>query len=176
MNKKMILLVVIIIAAVGLAGIGIGSYMSASNMKKEMAKQKEDAELEKTIEEKIEEKTSEENKKAAEKADAEKKEKAKKESLISAEEAYNGYTKKAPDNSESLECEITAKEKKIPSNVDQKAQGGMLSCAGEKYRTYVGNDDNYYSYQVGDHVLFRVQWINSTKFFLFSEDISYTAN
>ena len=39
-----------------------------------------------------------------------------------------------------------------------------------------GNDDNYYSYQVGDHVLFRVQWINSTKFFLFSEDISYTAN
>ena len=48
MNKKIILFVVII-AAVALAGIGIGSYMSASNMKKEMAKQKEDAELEKTI-------------------------------------------------------------------------------------------------------------------------------
>ena len=37
MDKKMILVAILIVVAVGLAGVGIGSYMSGSNMKKEIA-------------------------------------------------------------------------------------------------------------------------------------------
>ena len=174
MDKKMILVAILIVVAVGLAGVGIGSYMSGSNMKKEIAKQQEKEELEKTIEDKINEKTKEEQTTVEEKADAEKKAAAKKASMITADEAYNGYTTKAPNKYETVECQITGKEKKIPSNVDQKAQGGMISCADVKYRVYIGNDDGYYSYKVGNYAVFTAQWIESTKFYLFSEeDLGY---
>ena len=38
----------------------------------------------------------------------------------------------------------------------------------------VGNDDGYYSYKVGNYAVFTAQWIESTKFYLFSEeDLGY---
>ena len=118
------------------------------------------------VEKKLEEKENE--KKQAEKTEAEKKAAKNKENFISAADAQSGDTK-IGTRVDPFTCTITAKEKKIPSNVEKKAEGGMVSCAEKKYRDYVPFDSSFEMLSVGDEQFFpNVRWIESNLYFLAS--------
>ena len=167
----------IIIAAVAavflflLLAIGTLSFTIISNNNKAAAVEQE-KEINQKVEEKIQEKEQEEAdaKKAAEKKQAEEKAAKNKANYITAKEAYDTYTQRGVAV-RPLECEITAKEKKIPSNVDQKAEGGMISCNGEKYRVYIGNNEIYNHFQKGDFATFEVRWIESNLYYFYLDAV-----
>ena len=168
----------IIIAAVAavflflLLAIGTLSFTLISNNNKAAAVEQEE-EINQKVEERIQEKEQEEAdaKKATEKKQAEEKAAKNKANYITAKEAYDTYTERGVAV-RPLECEITAKEKKIPTNVDQKAEGGMLTCKGEKYRVYVGNDGSYNYFDIGDMPTFEVRWIESNLYYFYVETIA----
>ncbi|MCP1224538.1 hypothetical protein [Sebaldella sp. S0638] len=93
--------------------------------------------------------------------------------FITAKEAFEGSTQKG-ESSDSIECLVTAKQKRIPSNVDQKAEGGMLTCEDTKYRVYVGNDRKYNLMSVGDRYGFQVRWIESNLYYFYVDIIGGT--
>ena len=170
----------VIIAAVAavfvflLLAIGTLSFTLISNNQKTAAAEQEE-QINQKVEERIQEKEQEEadEKKAAEKKQADEKAAKNKANYITAKEAYDTYTERGVAV-RPIECEITAKEKKIPSNVDQKAEGGMLTCEGLEYRVYVGNDRKYNLMSVGDRYGFQVRWIESNLYYFYVDVIGGT--
>ena len=164
----------VVIAAVAavfvflLLAIGTLSFTLISNNNKNAAAEQEEKinqKVDELVEEKIQEKEKD-DKKAEEKKQAEEKAAKNKANFITAKEARDNYTERGVAV-KPLECEITAKEKKIPSNVDQKAEGGMISCKGEKYRVYIGDNETYNYFQKGDFATFEVRWIESNLYYFY---------
>lgn len=156
----------VIIAAVAavfvflLLAIGTLSFTLISNNQKTAAAEQEE-QINQKVEERIQEKEQEEADEKAAKNKA---------NYITAKEAYDTYTERGVAV-RPIECEITAKEKKIPSNVDQKAEGGMISCNGEKYRVYIGNNEMYNHFQKGDFATFEVRWIESNLYYFYLDAV-----
>ena len=73
-----------------------------------------------------------------------------------------------------IKFSIQAKQKRIPSNVDQKAEDGMLTCEGSKDSVYVGNDRQYNLMSVGDRYGFQVRWIESNLYYFYVDVIGGT--
>ena len=164
----------VIIAAIAavfvflLLAIGTLSFTLISNNQKTAAVEQED-EIDQKIKEIMQQKKSNDEKTANRK---EVKEKVMKNRVnyITAKEAYDTYTERGVAV-KPVECEITAKEKKIPSNVDQKAEGGMISCNGEKYRVYIGNNEMYNHFKKGDFATFEVRWIESNLYYFYLDAV-----
>lgn len=170
MKKNVIIAAVIAVIIFLLLIIGILSFSLISNNKKIVAVKQEE-ELNQKVNELVEEKLKEKEQNISdEKKAAEEKAAKNKANFITAKEAYDGYTEKG-STERPLLCEITAKEKKIPSNVDQKAEGGMLSCKGKKYRVYIGNDELYNYLEKGDIPTFEVKWIESNLYYFYIRTI-----
>ena len=158
-----------------LLAIGTLSFTLISNNKKTAAaeeQEKMNKKVDELVEEKLQEKEKEtaDAKKAEEKKQAEEKAAKNKANYITAKEAYDGYTERGVA-AKPLECLVTAKEKKIPSNVDQKAEGGMITCEGEKYRVYIGSNSAYNYFQKGNFATFEVRWIESNLYYFYVDAI-----
>ena len=164
----------VIIAAVAavfvflLLAIGTLSFTLISNNQKTAAVEQED-EIDQKVKEIMQEKEIY-DKEAAKQKEANEKVMKNRANYITAKEAYDTYTERGVAV-KPVECEITAKEKKIPSNVDQKAEGGMISCNGEKYRVYIGNDEMYNHFQKGDFATFEVRWIESNLYYFYLDAV-----
>lgn len=100
---------------------------------------------------------------------AEKKEARNERNYITAKEAFEGSVQKQLPT-DSITCLVGNKEKMIPGNVDQKAEGGMLTCKGYKYRVYIGNDQIYNSMNPGIYD-FKVRLIKSNRYYLYVDTI-----
>ena len=173
MKKNNIIIAVIAVVFVFLLlAIGTLSYTLISNNNKAAALAEEDK-LNQLVEEKLQEKEQEadEAKKEAEKKKDKEKAEKNKANFITIREAYEGSTQRGVA-AKPLSCEITAKEKKIPSNVDQKAEGGMITCVDNKYRVYIGNDSMYNYYTIGDTPTFEVRWIESNLYYFYVDTYS----
>ncbi len=164
----------VIIAAVAavfvflLLAIGTLSFTLISNNQKTAAVEQED-EIDQKVKEIMQQKKIY-DKEAAKQKEANEKVMKNRANYITAKEAYDTYTERGVAV-KPVECEITAKEKKIPSNVDQKAEGGMISCNGEKYRVYIGNDEMYNHFQKGDFATFEVRWIESNLYYFYLDAV-----
>ena len=164
----------VIIAAVAavfvflLLAIGTLSFTLISNNQKTAAVEQED-EIDQKVKEIMQEKEIY-DKEAAKQKEANEKVMKNRANYITAKEAYDTYTERGVAV-KPVECEITAKEKKIPSNVDQKAEGGMISCNGEKYRVYIGNNEMYNHFQKGDFATFEVRWIESNLYYFYLDAV-----
>ena len=55
--------------------------------------------------------------------------------------------------------------------MDQKAEGGMISCNGEKYRVYIGNNEMYNHFKKGDFATFEVRWIESNLYYFYLDAV-----
>ena len=167
MRKNLIFIIGIIFFILILA-ISVLSYTLISSNKKLADKENSDKinqKVEELVEKKLQEKIDEEKNNKTEK-----KEEKNKANFITAKEAFDGLTQKGVA-SDPIECLVTAKQKKIPSNVDQKAEGGMLTCEGLEYRVYVGNNRKYNQMSVGDRYGFQVRWINSNLYYFYVDII-----
>ena len=164
----------VIIAAVAavfvflLLAIGTLSFTLISNNQKTAAVEQED-EIDQKVKEIMQQKKIY-DKEAAKQKEANEKVMKNRANYITAKEAYDTYTERGVAV-KPVECEITAKEKKIPSNVDQKAEGGMISCNGEKYRVYIGNNEMYNHFQKGDFATFEVRWIESNLYYFYLDAV-----
>lgn len=170
MRKNLVFIIGIIFFILILA-ISILSYTLISSNKKLADKENSDKtnqKIEELVEKKFQEKiTKEENDKT------EKKEAKNNVNFITVKEAFDGSTQKGV-SSDPIECLVTAKQKKIPSNVDQKAEGGMLTCEGLEYRVYVGNNRKYNLMSVGDRYGFQVRWIDINLYYFYVDIIGGT--
>ena len=172
MKKNTIIAVIAAVFVFLHLAIGALSFTLISNNKKTAAAEQEEKmnqKVDELVEEKLQEKN-EEAKKESEKKQAEEKAAKNKANFITAKEARDGYTERGAAV-EPVECEITAKERKIPSNVDQKAEGGMVSCKGEQYRVYIGSNSAYNYFQKGDSATFEVRWIESNLYYFYVDAI-----
>ena len=172
MRKNLIFIIGIIFFILILA-ISVLSYTLISSNKKLADKENSDKinqKVEELVEKKLQEKIDEEKNTKEKNNKTEKKEEKNKANFITAKEAFDGLTQKGVA-SDPIECLVTAKQKKIPSNVDQKAEGGMLTCEGLEYRVYVGNNRKYNQMSVGDRYGFQVRWINSNLYYFYVDII-----
>ncbi len=175
MKKNVIFMVGIAIFLLVIA-VSVLSYSLISSNKKLSDIEnsaKADQKVEELVEKKLQEKISDEKAEKEENNKAEEKAAKNKANFITAKEAFEGSTQKG-ESSDSIECLVTAKQKRIPSNVDQKAEGGMLTCEDTKYRVYVGNDRKYNMMSVGDRYGFQVRWIESNLYYFYVDIIGGT--
>ena len=174
--KKNVIFIIGFVFFVLILAVGILSYTLISSNKKLADKENNDKvnqKVEELVEKKLQEKIDEEKAEKEESSKAEEKAAKNKANFITAKEAFEGSTQKG-ESSDSIECLVTAKQKRIPSNVDQKAEGGMLSCEDTKYRVYVGNDRKYNMMSVGDRYGFQVRWIESNLYYFYVDIIGGT--
>ena len=174
--KKNVIFMIGFVFFVLILAVGILSYTLISSNKKLADKENNDKvnqKVEELVEKKLQEKIDEEKIAKEENDRTEKKEAKNKTNFITAKEAFEGETQRGV-SSDPIECVITAKQKRIPSNVDQKAEGGMLTCEGSKYRVYVGNDRKYNLMSVGDRYGFQVRWIESNLYYFYVDVIGGT--
>lgn len=169
-NTVVIISVIVVIILFIILAFGTLAYTVLNNNNSSNSLINDDEEISQKVDELVEEKLKqkENEKKEAEKAQAEKKAKKNEENYISADEAVSGDTKVGVRVSP-FTCTVTGKEKKIPSNVDKKAEGGMISCEEKKYRVYVPFEESFDSLEIGDEQFFpNVRWIESNLYFLAS--------
>lgn len=174
-KNNAVIAVIAVVFVFLLLAIGTLSFTLISNNKKTAAIEEEarmNQKVDELVEEKLQEKEQEtaEAKKENDKKQAEEKAAKNKANFITAKEAYDGYTERGVA-AKPLECEVTAKEKKIPSNVDPKAEGGMITCRGEKYRVYIGNNELYNYLDKGDSPTFEVRWIESNLYYFYESTL-----
>lgn len=171
--KKNTLILISIIAFIFLVIIlifGSLAYTTLNNNNSNNNYQIDDEKINQKVDELVEEKLREKEneKKEAEKKQDEKKVEKNKENYISTDEAISGNTNVGVSVS-GFSCTVTGKEKKIPSNVDPKSKGGMISCEEKKYRVYVPFEETFNSLEIGDEQFFpNVKWIKSNLYFLAS--------